>query len=119
MTTVDQLAQESCESCHKDSLPLEETVAKALLEQLPGWEIVTVAGVATLQRDYKFKNFVEALAFSNKVGELAEQRQHHPDILTAWGRVNLTWYTHAISGLHRNDFRCAAACDKLLSDIPA
>lgn len=116
MTIIKQLALEQCDSCDKGNLALEHAAAVALLEQLPDWKIVTVAGIATLQRDYKFKSFVEALAFTNKVGELAERRQHHPDILTAWGRVHLTWYTHVISGLHRNDFRCAAACDEIFSE---
>ncbi|WP_415896699.1 4a-hydroxytetrahydrobiopterin dehydratase [Neptuniibacter sp. QD57_21] len=109
------LATEACESCHKDSQALNESEIAVLLKSLPAWEIVHVDGVPTLQRDFKFKNFVEALAFTNNVGELAEARNHHPDILTAWGRVHLTWYTHAISGLHRNDFRCAAASDQLFN----
>lgn len=107
------LATETCESCHKDSQALTASEIEQLLKSLPDWRVENLANIPILQRDYKFKNFVEALAFTNKVGELAEVRNHHPDILTAWGRVQLTWYTHAISGLHRNDFRCAAASDAL------
>ncbi|WP_415885400.1 4a-hydroxytetrahydrobiopterin dehydratase [Neptuniibacter sp. QD37_6] len=107
------LATEACESCHKDSQALTGVEIEVLLQSLPNWQVIQLEGVPTLQRNYKFANFVEALAFTNKVGELAEARNHHPDILTAWGRAQLTWYTHAISGLHRNDFRCAAASDQL------
>ncbi|MBV9691739.1 MAG: 4a-hydroxytetrahydrobiopterin dehydratase [Ktedonobacteraceae bacterium] len=66
-----------------------------------------------LERVFTFKNFVEALAFSNKVGELAEQEGHHPALLSEWGKVTVTWWTHAMKGLHKNDFVMAACTDQL------
>ena len=73
-------------------------------------------GIEKLQRHFPFRNFVQALAFSNRVGELAEQEGHHPAILTEYGKVTVTWWTHKIRGLHRNDFICAAKTDALLND---
>ena len=68
-----------------------------------------------LQKEYKFKDFREALAFTNKVGALAEAQQHHPDIYLAWGKVKLTLWTHKIDGLTESDFVMAAKSDKLLA----
>ena len=71
--------------------------------------------VPRLERVFKFKNFVDALAFTNDVGAMAEEQDHHPSLLTEWGRVTVTWWTHKIKGLHRNDFIMAAGCDELAS----
>ena len=68
-----------------------------------------------LERVFKWKNFVQALAFTNRVGELAEEEGHHPALLTEWGKVTVTWWTHKIKGLHRNDFIMAARTDQLYS----
>ena len=72
-------------------------------------------GIKRLERVFKFKDFAEALAFTNKVGQIAEEEGHHPSILTEWGRVTVTWWTHKIKGLHRNDFIMATKTDRLLS----
>ena len=78
------------------------------------WQVVAEAGINRLVRIFKFKNFREALAFTNGVGELAEAAGHHPAILTEWGRVTVSWWTHKIKGLHKNDFIMAARTDNLL-----
>ena len=83
------------------------------LPQVPDWEIGEIEGVKRLVRQSKFDNFVEALEFTNKIGELAEQEDHHPSILTEWGRVTITWWTHAVEGLHLNDFITAAKSNQL------
>ena len=72
-----------------------------------------VDGIKRLRRAFKFKDFREAMQFTNRVGELAEQEDHHPAILTEWGKVTVTWWTHKIKGLHRNDFIMAAKTDSL------
>ena len=69
-------------------------------------------GKTHLQRSYKFADFKSALAFTNRVGEEAEKAGHHPALLTEWGKVTVTWWTHAINGLHRNDFVMAAKTDE-------
>ena len=73
--------------------------------------IIEIEGVKRLVRQYKFGNFFEALQFTNRIGELSEQEDHHPSILTEWGRVTITWWTHAVEGLHLNDFITAAKSD--------
>ena len=81
--------------------------------QIPDWEVVERDDIPRLERVFKFKNFVQALDFTNKVGELAEEEDHHPALLTEWGRVTVTFWTHKIKGLHLNDFIAAAKTDQL------
>ncbi len=92
---------------------LSEAEIAELKTQLPEWDVQEVDGVKRLERIFKFKNFVEALAFTNKVGEIAEAQDHHPALLTEWGKVRVTWWTHAVNGLHKNDFIMAAKTDNL------
>lgn len=106
------LASRNCEACRAGA-PLatpEETAAYLL--QLPGWQVIEVAGVKRLEKAYTFKNFDQALRFTNAVGALAEQENHHPAILTEWGKVTVTWWTHKIAGLHGNDFVMAAKTEE-------
>ena len=84
-----------------------------LLPQVPEWQVKEVNGVKRLERVFRFKNFAEALAFTNKVGEIAEEQGHHPLIITEYGRVTINWWTHKIKGLHQNDFIMAARTDKI------
>ena len=86
-------------------------LAKPAGELGGGWQVVAEH---QLEKEYKFKDFREALAFTNKVGELAEAQQHHPDIYLTWGKVKLTVWTHKIDGLTESDFVLAAKADKLL-----
>lgn len=89
---------------------------QSLLAQVPGWRVIEIDGIHRLQRTFKFANFAGALAFTQQVGECAEQEDHHPAILTEWGKVTVTWWTHKIKGLHQNDFIMAAKTDALLQD---
>jgi 4a-hydroxytetrahydrobiopterin dehydratase len=84
-----------------------------LRREIPGWTAVERDGVMRLERVFAFPDFASALAFTNRVGAIAEQEGHHPALLTEWGRVTVTWWTHAIRGLHRNDFVMAAKTDAL------
>ena len=74
---------------------------------------ITIDGVQQLQRNYTFKNFAQALAFTNALGDISEAQVHHPAILTQWGKLTVTWWTHTIKGLHKNDFIMAAKTDTL------
>jgi 4a-hydroxytetrahydrobiopterin dehydratase len=85
----------------------------SLSPQVPQWSIVERDGIRRLERIFGFKDFREALSWTVRVGELAEAEDHHPAILTEWGRVTVTWWTHKIRGLHRNDFIMAAKTDAL------
>jgi 4a-hydroxytetrahydrobiopterin dehydratase len=107
------LAAEKCEACRADSPRVNDADAQELLRELPEWWIVEQDGVQRLQRVFQFNNFVAALDFTNAVGRLAEEAQHHPLLITEWGRVTVQWWTHAIGGLHRNDFILAARTDQL------
>src|SRR5688572_12447219 len=107
------LAQMKCVACREGEPTVTDAEMERYLTQVPGWKVVEREGIKRLERVFKFKDFAEALAFTNKVGTLAEAEGHHPAILTEWGRVTVTWWTHKIKGLHRNDFIMAAKADEL------
>jgi 4a-hydroxytetrahydrobiopterin dehydratase len=113
------LTQERCVACRKDSPRVTDAEIAELKPQIPEWNIIEREGIPRLERTYRFQNFVEALAFTNKVGALAEEEGHHPAILTEWGRVTVSWWTHKIKGLHRNDFIMAAKTDQLYAQAAA
>lgn len=108
-----ELSEQKCEACRADAPRISDEELRELMPKIPDWETVVVDGVMQLQREFKFKNFVEAMNFSNRVGEIAEDEGHHPAILTEWGKVTVTWWTHKIGGLHRNDLIMAARTDAL------
>ena len=111
---MDALNQQNCEACRADAPRISDEDLKALMPQIPDWSVVVVDGVMQLQREYGFKNFVEAMAFANRVGDVAEAEGHHPAILTEWGRVTVNWWSHKIKGLHKNDLIMAARTDEVL-----
>jgi 4a-hydroxytetrahydrobiopterin dehydratase len=108
---MDQLRELKCIPCRGGEPPLTEAEIAELKPQVPEWAVVDRDEVLRLERVFKFKNFSTALAFTNRVGELAEAEDHHPTLITEWGRVTVTWWTHKIHGLHRNDFIMAAKTD--------
>jgi 4a-hydroxytetrahydrobiopterin dehydratase len=112
---VTTLAAEHCVACKKGDPRVTPEEIELLLPQIPGWTLAEAGGEDRLERTYRFGNFMEALAFTKRVGRLAERAQHHPSILTEWGRVQVTWTTHKIHGLHRNDFIMAARTDRLFN----
>jgi 4a-hydroxytetrahydrobiopterin dehydratase len=105
------LAQQKCEACRADSPQVSPEETTDYLGQTPGWQVIREDNINKLSKTYSFKNWNEALAFTNQVGALAEEHGHHPAILTEWGRVNVKWWTHKIGGLHKNDFIMAAKCE--------
>ncbi len=109
-----QLSEQACEACRADAPRVTEQELAALIREIPDWVPESRDGVLQLERVFSFKNFREALAFTNRVGAMAEEQGHHPALLTEWGRVTVTWWSHSIRGLHRNDFICAARTDQLL-----
>jgi 4a-hydroxytetrahydrobiopterin dehydratase len=111
----EELTRQVCEACKPGSPTVTEAEKSSYLPQIPAWHIVSYKGVDHLERNFSFKNFADALAFTNRVGALAEQEQHHPALLTEWGKVKVSWWTHAISGLHKNDLIMAAKTDQLYS----
>ena len=109
------LSQIKCVACRVGEPTITPDEITKLRPQVPGWSIGDRDGINRLERVFRFKDFAEALAFTNKVGEIAEEEGHHPSILTEWGKVTVTWWTHKIKGLHRNDFIMAAKTDRLLN----
>ncbi len=108
------LTEMKCVACRGGEPTVTDDEIAELHLQVPEWKFVQINRIKRLERAFKFKNFAEALKFTNHVGELAEQEGHHPAILTEWGRVTVTWWTHKIKGLHRNDFIMAAKTGKIL-----
>jgi 4a-hydroxytetrahydrobiopterin dehydratase len=107
------LADEHCVRVTRSSKRVPESEREALLLQVPEWSVATREGIERLERVFKFANFAAALDFTNRIGALAEAEDHHPAILTEWGRVTIGWWTHVVGGLHRNDFVMAAQSDRV------
>ena len=107
------LTQMRCVACRKDAPTVTDAEIAEFQRQVPDWEIVEVDGIKRLRRVFSADNFAQALEFTTTVGELAEEEDHHPALLTEWGRTTVTWWTHKIKGLHRNDFIMAAKTDAL------
>ena len=110
---MSELAEMKCTACRGDEPTLTDAQIAELHPQLPDWQVVQREGTKRLERTFKFSNFAQALAFTNKVGEQAEEEGHHPALLTEWGKVTVSWWTHKIRGVHQNDFIMAARTDEL------
>jgi 4a-hydroxytetrahydrobiopterin dehydratase len=110
------LSEQNCEACRADAPPISDDDLKQLMPSIPDWQVIVVDGVMQLMREFSFKNFEQAMAFSNRVGDIAEAADHHPAILTEWGKVTVTWWSHKIRGLHRNDLIMAARTDEAHAD---
>lgn len=104
------LAERECVPCRGGVPPLATSQIEPLLVELAGWEVINGHH---LEKIYSFKNFREALDFINRVGELAEEQGHHPDICFGWGKAAITIWTHKIDGLTESDFVLAAKIDRL------
>lgn len=105
------LKDETCAVPRNGEPQLSKAAVFQLLEQAPGWDILVEDNIKRLRRTYRFKDFLQALAFTNLIADIAEAQDHHPALLTEWGRVTITWWTHTVNGLHRNDFIMAAKTD--------
>ena len=108
-----ELNQQECVACRRDAPRVTDDEIAALKPQIPDWRIEEQDGIPRLVRTFSFPDFKGALAFTQKVGRLAEEQGHHPALLTEWGKVAVSWWTHKIKGLHRNDFIMAAKTDAL------
>ncbi|RUO55778.1 4a-hydroxytetrahydrobiopterin dehydratase [Pseudidiomarina homiensis] len=111
---MSDLKQQKCEACNAEAPKVSDEELAELMREIPEWTPVSRDGVMQLERVFKFKNFKQALAFTNRVGDIAEAEFHHPTLTTEWGKVTVTWWTHAINGLHKNDFIMAARTDAAL-----
>lgn len=108
-----ELSQMKCVACRGGEPTLTEQEITELMPEVPGWEVIEIEGIPRLERTFKLKNFIEAMAFTTKIAMAAEKEDHHPLIVTEWGKVKVQWWTHKIKGLHKNDFIMAAKTDTL------
>ena len=111
---MNNLASGKCVACRRDEPTLTDSEISELHPQIAEWQTKEVDGVKRLERVFKLNDFVEAIAFTNRIGVIAEEEDHHPLIITEWGRVTVQWWSHKIKGLHKNDFIMAAKTDQLL-----
>jgi 4a-hydroxytetrahydrobiopterin dehydratase len=110
---MNNLAGKKCVPCRGGEPNLTDAQIDELKAFVPDWQVKEVDGIKRLERVFKLKNFAKALAFTNQIGAIAEEEDHHPLIVTEWGKVTVQWWTHKILGLHNNDFIMAAKTDGL------
>jgi 4a-hydroxytetrahydrobiopterin dehydratase len=115
---MDKLTKEKCTACRRDSPRVTDAEMTELRPQILEWTLIEREGIPRLERVFSFRNFADAMQFTNRIATLAEDEGHHPAILTEWGRVTITLWTHKIRALHRNDFVMAAKIDSLTSWPP-
>jgi len=109
------LKDQKCEECGRDEPVASQSDVARWMPEIPEWRVEEPEGVQRLVRVFSFPDFATALAFTLRVGAVAEAEGHHPALTTEWGRVTVQWWTHSIGGLHRNDFIMAARTDEAFS----
>ena len=110
---MSDLVKQKCVACRADAPRVADDELPDLLKQIPDWQPITDHSVLKLNKVFNFDNYSDAISFTNKIAQLAEEEDHHPAILLEWGKVEVTWWTHKIGGLHKNDFIAAAKTDLL------
>jgi len=110
------LEKATCTACRPDAPRVTEAEKQELMQEIPGWEIREFDGVEHLVRSYEFSKYADGLRFTIAVGEMADEVDHHPTLITVWGKVTIHWWTHKINGLHKNDFIMAYRTNQLYAD---
>jgi 4a-hydroxytetrahydrobiopterin dehydratase len=110
---MEELTEQKCEACRVGAPSVTTEEMAELKPQVAEWQIINEDGIPKLDRVFRLKNFKDALAFTDAVGAAAEEEGHHPRLVTEWGRVAVTWWTHKIRNLHKNDFIMAAKTDRI------
>ena len=110
---MSDFSQLKCEACRAGAPPASVNELDDFLQTHSSWRRIDVNGEPRITRVYTFGNFVDALAFTIRVGQISEEEDHHPALLTEWGKVTVSWWTHKIRGLHRNDLIMGAKTDEL------
>jgi 4a-hydroxytetrahydrobiopterin dehydratase len=111
------LKDQRCVPCEGGEPALEREEIARLMSEVPTWRLHVDDGTDKLERTFSFRDFAGALAFTNRVGETAEEQGHHPRLVTEWGKVTAQWWTHAVGGLHQNDFIMAAKSDSIYDEL--
>jgi len=107
------LANQICEACGSDAQPLSDVAAQQLLKEVPGWQMLTVDGTRRISKTFKTSDFNAAIKKAQAIAEIADAADHHPELVVEWGKIKVSWWTHSVSGLHKNDFIMAAKTDTL------
>lgn len=107
------LSSQRCSPPARGALPFTASEVENWLPLVPGWQMVEVDEIQRLRKTYNFSVYEKMLEFACQVGANAEEQDHHPKIMIEWGSITIEWWTHAVKGLHRNDFIMAAISDKL------
>jgi 4a-hydroxytetrahydrobiopterin dehydratase len=110
---MDDLAKQHCVAVTANTPRFSDDQVKEYSQQLQGWQVNLKEGEPRLEKSYAFKDFKQAIAFTNLVAQAANTEDHHPALLTEYGKVTVAWWTHKIKGLHLNDFIMAAKTDLL------
>ena len=113
--SLEKLTESYCVACREDSPLVTQEEIEELKPQIPAWEIQKTNGIDRLICAFSFDNYLAGLEFVSEVANLAEEEDHHPEITLEWGKVTVSWWSHKIKGLHRNDFIAAAKTDSLFS----
>jgi 4a-hydroxytetrahydrobiopterin dehydratase len=111
------LRQLTCVPCQGKAIPVDSDQYNVLLPQLPGWQIAERDEVSMLTKTYDFKHYCQCLELVQRIGELAETHDHHPEMTISWGKVQVSWWTHTVQGLHINDFVLAAGTDEIAAKL--
>ena len=114
---MSDLAKRKCVPCEGGARPAGPEEIEELHREVPDWDVVERDGQERLERMFAFESFERALQFTNLVGQAAEDQGHHPVLVTEWGKVTVVWWTHAIGGLHQNDFVMAAKSDEIYRNM--
>ena len=109
---MSDLASNTCEACRIDAPRISDDEASILIKEIEGWDVID-DGAKKLKKEFSFSNYSDSVDFSNKVADMADKEDHHPQIILEWGKVTVIWWSHKIKGLHKNDFICAAKTNKI------
>ena len=99
---MSDLASSTCEACRIDAPIVSDNEASMLLKEIEGWDLIN-DGIKKLKKEFSFSNYSDSVDFSNKVADMADKEDHHPQIILEWGKVTVIWWSHKIKGLHKND----------------
>jgi 4a-hydroxytetrahydrobiopterin dehydratase len=110
-----ELYNEVCVPCRSGGVPLSSSEVDSLSTRVPAWSVIDRDSTQKLRRTFRVADFAAALDLTNRIGVIAEEADHHPRITLEWGSVTVSWWTHAIKGLHRNDFIMAARTERILA----
>ena len=109
---MSDLASNTCEACRIDAPLVSDDEVSILINEIEGWDLIN-DGIKKLKKEFSFSNYSDSVDFSNKVADMADKEDHHPQIILEWGKVTVIWWSHKIKGLHKNDFICAAKTNNL------